>query len=74
MYTVAGTTFIEITSKEDLWLMTDGIKLCPRAAIQISNKCPPAYLSVIREAIICGYIEPIAYMSERDYLWATLEK
>lgn len=74
MYTVSGKTFIEITSGEDLWYMTDGIKLVPRAAIQITDECPDNFKSIIREAIYCGYIEPIAYMSERDYLWGTLEK
>lgn len=66
--------YYQIDSDNAHWFMTDGVRLIPRASIEISSKCPKDLILHLSTAIASGYIKPVAYMSEKEYVWATLEK
>ena len=52
----------------------DGITLMPRAAIEISNRCPENYQSLIAECINHGWLQPVAHMRDEEYTWELLKK
>jgi hypothetical protein len=50
----------------------NGIVMSPRAGIEISQRCPSNYASLIQECIGHGWLKPIAYMKESEYIWEKL--
>jgi hypothetical protein len=68
-FTTTGTTFKEINQGDPDFMMNDGIKLVPRAAIKISQRCPSNYASLIAECMNHGWIKPVAHVKESDYVW-----
>ena len=50
----------------------NGIVIAPRAGLEISNDCPRQYKSMIMEAIKNGWLMPIAYIKESEYVWEKL--
>lgn len=58
-----------IDQKDDDWFMTDGIKLIPRACVQISQDCPDTISYVILKALNEGYINLQVFVKEKDYIW-----
>jgi len=65
----SGITFREIKHSDSDFTMTDGIKLVPRAAFKVSQRCPDNYVSLIKECINQGWLQPVAYIKESDYVW-----
>jgi hypothetical protein len=64
-----GIKFKEINQGDPDFTMTDGIKLVPRAAIKISQRCPSNYASLIQECMSHGWLKTVAYVKESDYVW-----
>ena len=64
--------FKEIKLGDADFLMSDGIKLVPRAYIEISEDCSPYMRNVISEAWRRGWIVPIATVKETDFMWEQL--
>jgi hypothetical protein len=50
----------------------NGIVIAPRAGFELSNDCPRQYKSMIMEAIKNGWLKPIAYIKESEYVWEKL--
>ena len=50
----------------------NGFHMAPRAGFEISNDCPRQYKLMIMEAIKNGWIQPVAYMKESEYVWEVL--
>jgi hypothetical protein len=73
-YDTPGDKFYQLDATSDMWFMTDGFKLVPRATIEVHPNCPDYMLIYIHKAIANGYIKPVVYMHEKEYVWATLEK
>jgi hypothetical protein len=65
-------TFKKIKQGDDNFFMTDGIQMVARAGIEISQRCPDSYQSMIQECINHGWIKPVAYMKESEYIWEKL--
>jgi hypothetical protein len=66
--------FKKIKQGEADFLMSDGIKLVPRACLEISEDCSPYMKNVIAEASRRGWLKSIAYVKETDFMWETLAK
>ena len=49
-----------------------GKYIAPRAGFEISQRCPESYRSLIVECVQNGWIEPVAYMRESEYVWEKL--
>ncbi len=58
-------------SSEYFNIITEFI-IYPRAAIHVSQSCPDNYRNLIEECVKHGWIQPVAYMSEREMLFAGL--
>ena len=50
----------------------NGIVMAPRAGFEISNDCPRQYKLMIIEATKNGWLTPVAYMKESEYIWEQL--
>ena len=50
------------------------IILVPRAGFEIKKECPNTYAEVIRECINRGWLQPVAYMREDEYMWEELKE
>ena len=64
---------IKTIRQGDLDFMIDnGIVMAPRAGLEIGQKCPREYKMIISECINNGWLKPIAYMKESEYMWEKL--
>jgi hypothetical protein len=59
---------------KDFTFSPDGVTLVSRAAIEISQRCPENYKDLIVECINHGWLKPVAYMKESEFIWEALEK
>lgn len=71
-YTIPDKTIKTIRKDDPDFMIDNGIVMAPRAGLEISNDCPKQYKSMIMEAIKNGWLKPIAYMKESEYVWEQL--
>ena len=71
-YIFPDETFKKIKQGQRDFFMTDGIQMVPRACVEISQKCPDRYIDVIRKCLEQGWLVPVAYMKESEYIWEKL--
>jgi len=50
----------------------NGFTMAPRAGFVISDDCPRQYKLMIIEAANNGWLQPVAYMKESEYVWEVL--
>jgi len=48
--------------------IVDKFTTCGRAGFEISKQCPREYSLILSECIDRGWIQPVAYMTERELL------
>ena len=58
----------------DFTFSPDGIKIVPRAGLEISSSCPNYYAKIIAECINNGWLRPVAYMRDTEYTMELLRK
>lgn len=71
-YTFSDKTIKTIRKGDTDFHIDNGITMAPRAGFEISNKCPSTYKFMIIEAINNGWLNPIAYIKESEYVWEKL--
>ena len=65
----------KIYTKEDLGFhFSDGLKLMPRAAIQMDSRCPTYWQTIIAEAYEKGWLKVIAYQPVHEEFMEELTK
>ena len=57
----------------DFHFSHDGITLTPRASLEISQVCPAHMRMMIEQAIVNGYLRPVAYLREDEFVWEKLQ-
>ena len=62
----------EIRQNDSDFYITDGVKLSPRAYIEISDMCPVNIKLAIQRAMTDGYLKTVACVKEKDYVWEKL--
>ena len=72
-FTTTDKKFVKLTNGDTDFMMTDGIKMVPRATIEISLMCPSNLMIQIQDAMAKGYITPVAYAREESYMWEKLK-
>ena len=72
MFTMLDTTIKTIRKDDSDFMIDNGIVMAPRAGFEISNHCPRQYKLMIMEAIKNGWLQPIAYMKESEFVWEKL--
>jgi hypothetical protein len=71
-FTTTSITFKEIHQFDPDFMMTDGIKLVPRAGFDVAKECPREYLMILQTCMQKGWLKPVAYVKESDYVWEKL--
>lgn len=71
-FTAPAKIFKTLQPGDPDFQMSNGIALVPRAAIEISNDCPYNHLQILQTCIDRGWIKPIAYMRDSEYVWEKL--
>jgi len=71
-FTPLDKTIKPIRKDDPDFHIDNGITMAPRAGFEISNKCPSSYKFMIIEAINNGWLNPIAYIKESEYMWEKL--
>jgi hypothetical protein len=61
------------SSEKHFHFSPDGIKVVPRAGIEISQRCPENYQHLIQECLHHGWLRPVAYMLEEEVMWHELK-
>ena len=71
-YVLSEKTIKSIRKDDPDFHIDNGIVMAPRAGFEISNDCPRQYKLMIMEAIKNGWLQPVAYMKESEYVWEQL--
>ena len=71
-FTTPEKTIKTIRQDDPDFHIHNGFLMAPRAGFEISNKCPRQYKLMIIEAIKNGWLQPVAYMKESEYVWEQL--
>lgn len=53
---------------------TENLVEYPRAAISVSNDCPPEVRLQLQVWVSNGWIAPVAYVRESEYIWEKLQE
>ena len=72
MFTTSDYKFIRMVEGDEDFHMTDGIRLVPRAAVEISDECPVNTKYLVMDAIQKGYVKPVAWVKDRELMWEKL--
>lgn len=74
--TVDSENKIKILKRGDrgFTICIDGFSIAPRAGFQINSQCPENYKLVLQECISNGWLEPVAYVTEHEFMWDELKK
>jgi len=71
-FTTPEKTIKTIRKDDPDFTIINGIVMAPRDGFEISNDCPRQYKLMIMEAIKNGWLQPVAYMKESEYVWEQL--
>ena len=71
-FNTTDKTIKTIRKDDPDFIIDNGIIMAPRAGFEISNDCTRQYKSMIMEAIKNGWLKPIAYIKESEYVWEKL--
>jgi hypothetical protein len=73
-FTQPENRFREIRPGDDHFMMTDGIKLVPRASLEFSSDCPKKYIDIIARCYENGWIKTVAHVKTKELFWEVLEQ
>lgn len=66
---------IRCIRKEDPnFMIPNGIMVSPRAGFELNLEMPKEYRMIIQECLNNGWLKPIAYMTEKEYMMSGLLK
>ncbi len=71
-FTVHKPTTRRIYRGQDGFSMIDGVKIVPRAEIEILDQCPPNVRDIVSFATAKGYIQPVANVRDEELVWDKL--
>ena len=62
----------KITKGDNDFTFVHGVSVYSRASIEISSQCPVHMRLIIERALCDGYLKPVAYMKDTEYMWEKL--
>lgn len=68
-YTFPDKTIKTIRKDDPDFTIINGISMAPRAGFEIAKECPREYRMIISTCINKGWLNPIAYIKESEYVW-----
>lgn len=63
-----------IKSDDPMFYIKGDITMSCRAGFEISTSCPREYKLILSECIDRGWIKPVAYMRDDEYIWEQLKE
>ena len=73
-YTIHRSQIRTLKPGDPNFVITDGLVQTNRAGIEISQRCPSNYASLITECLNHGWIKPVAHVTERELIFMGLTK
>ncbi len=73
-FKVSKTKIKTIKSDDRMFYIKGDITMTPRAGFEISKQCPREYGLILTECIDRGWIQPIAYMRDDEYVWEQIRE
>jgi hypothetical protein len=52
----------------------NGLMMCDRASIEVDPKCPTNIANTIAHAYNCGWIKPVAHVTDKEYTFIGLTR
>lgn len=71
-FTFTKSTTRRIYRGQDGFNMIDGVKIVPRAEIEILAQCPASIRDTVAFAIAKGYVQPVANLRDEELVWDKL--
>jgi len=71
-FVVNDTKIKEIRQGDNDFYISDGVKISPRAYIEVSDMCPSHMKLTIQRAMADGYLKTVACVKTKDYMWEKL--
>ena len=71
-YTMHKSTTRRIYRGQSGFDMIDGVKIVPRAEIEILAECPMSIRDTVVFAIAKGYVQPVANVRDEELVWEKL--
>ena len=65
---------LEIKPGQKGFKFISGLIEYPRAAILVTQECPPSTRLELQHYISIGWITPVAYVRENEYVWEKLKE
>ena len=66
---------IKTISRDDkMFYIKSDWTITPRAGFEINTQCPREYRLILSECIDRGWIKPVAYMRDDEYMWESLKQ
>ena len=62
-----------VTQDDPMFYIKGDITVSTRAGFEISKSCPYEYRLILSECIDKGWIKPVAYMRDDEYVWESLK-
>ena len=72
IFTTTDKTIKTIRQSDPDFMLNNGIQIVPRSAIEFSELCPTSLVLQVQDAIDKGWIRPVAYMKESEFVWEKL--
>lgn len=73
MYKVPKVKIKTIKNDNPMFYIRGDITVSGRAGFEISQSCPREYRLVLSECIDRGWLTPVAYMRDDEYVWEELK-
>lgn len=55
-------------------MITDGHIVSPRAGFELSEKMADGYREIVMQCIANGWLKPVAYVKESEFVWEALNE
>lgn len=74
-FTVNESPWVTLRNGDTGFRLDNGITVCDRAGIEITNTCPSGMATVIADAWEKGWIRPVAVVPKSDptLIWETIK-
>lgn len=72
--TKSNTKVLEIKQGEKGFKFVSGLVEYPRAAILVTDECPARVRLELQQWVSNGWISPVAYVREDEYVWEKLKE
>jgi hypothetical protein len=74
MFKISQPKIKTIKRNDSMFYIKGNITITPRAGFEVSKSCPREYGLILAECIDRGWIQPVAYMRDDEYMWESLKE